>query len=81
MLAADGLHDSEIAERRRNSPNTVELHMSNGLGKLGMDARAEVAVSAAEHGLLGGGAQLPKLQGRKPPVYGIFRYWLRSDPA
>jgi non-specific serine/threonine protein kinase len=52
-LVADGLHNTEIAERLGISLNTVEVHMSNILGKLDMDSRAQLAVWAAEHGLLG----------------------------
>jgi predicted ATPase/DNA-binding CsgD family transcriptional regulator len=51
-LVADGLRNSEIAERLGISLNTVEVHMSNIMGKLAMDSRAQLAVWAAEQGLL-----------------------------
>jgi non-specific serine/threonine protein kinase len=50
-LVAEGLHNSEIAQRLRISPNTVEVHMSNILGKLGMASRAQLAVWATAHQL------------------------------
>jgi non-specific serine/threonine protein kinase len=51
-LVADGLRNGEIADKLRISLNTVEVHMSNIMGKLGMDSRAQLAVWAAEQGLL-----------------------------
>jgi non-specific serine/threonine protein kinase len=51
-LVADGLRNGEIADKLGISLNTVEVHMSNIMGKLGMDSRAQLAVWAAEQGLL-----------------------------
>jgi non-specific serine/threonine protein kinase len=51
-LVAEGLHNTEIAERLRISPNTVEVHMSNILRKLSMTSRTQLAAWAVEQNLL-----------------------------
>jgi DNA-binding NarL/FixJ family response regulator len=51
-LVAEGLHNAEIAQRLCISPNTVEVHMSNILGKLSMTSRAQLAAWAVEQNLL-----------------------------
>jgi DNA-binding CsgD family transcriptional regulator len=55
LLVAQGLHNHEIGERLCIASHTVEVHMTNILGKLGMASRAQLAVWAVEHGLLRAG--------------------------
>lgn len=50
-LLAEGLTNSEIADRLVISPNTARNHVSRILAKLGMSRRSEAAVFAVEHGL------------------------------
>jgi predicted ATPase/DNA-binding NarL/FixJ family response regulator len=52
-LVAHGLHNHEIGQRLYIASHTVEVHMTNILGKLGMASRAQLAVWAVQHGLLG----------------------------
>ncbi len=50
-LVAQGLTNREIADRLFISERTVEHHVSNLLGKLGVTSRAQAAVFAVERGL------------------------------
>ncbi len=50
-LVAQGLSNRQIADELVVSQRTVEWHVANLLGKLGLQTRAQVAVWAAEHGL------------------------------
>lgn len=47
-----GLSNKEIAARLRRSERTVDAHVQNILAKLDFHSRAQIAVWAAEHGLL-----------------------------
>jgi DNA-binding NarL/FixJ family response regulator len=51
-LVARGLTNRQIAERLVISERTADNHVTNILNRLGLDNRAQVAVWAAEHGLL-----------------------------
>jgi NarL family two-component system response regulator LiaR len=51
-LAADGLHNREIAERLGVSIRTVESHLTNVFNKLGAGNRTEAIVRATERGWL-----------------------------
>jgi non-specific serine/threonine protein kinase len=51
-LIAHGLTNRQIAEQLIISERTADNHVANILGKLGFSARAQVAVWAAEQGLL-----------------------------
>jgi two-component system, NarL family, response regulator LiaR len=51
-LAADGLHNREIAERLGVSIRTVESHLTNAFNKLGAGNRTEAIVRATERGWL-----------------------------
>jgi DNA-binding NarL/FixJ family response regulator len=51
-LVAQGLSDSQIAERLVISPHTVHRHVANILAKLGLPTRAAAAARAAGAGLL-----------------------------
>ena len=51
-LVAQGLSDSQIAERRLISPHTVHRHVANILAKLGLPTGAAAAARAAGAGLL-----------------------------
>jgi len=51
-LVAQGLSDSQIAERLVISPHTVHRHVANILAKLGLPTRAAAAARAARTGLL-----------------------------
>jgi DNA-binding CsgD family transcriptional regulator len=53
-LLADGLTNSQIAERLYISPRTAAVHVSNILAKLGMASRTEVATWAVRSGLADG---------------------------
>ncbi len=54
-LIAEGLTNTEIAERLVLSPNTVRNHVSHVLSKLGLSRRSEAAAFAAKRGIFGGG--------------------------
>ncbi|HLZ31764.1 MAG TPA: AAA family ATPase [Chloroflexota bacterium] len=61
-LVASGQSDREIARALVLSPRTVEMHVSNSLGKLGCRSRAEAVRRAAELRLLDaldGAAKVP----------------------
>ncbi|MBV9894178.1 MAG: AAA family ATPase [Chloroflexi bacterium] len=51
-LVSDGHSDREIARRLVLSPRTAEMHVANGIAKLGCRSRAEAVRRAAELGLL-----------------------------
>ena len=51
-LMCEGLTDSEIATRLFISPRTVEGHVSQILGKLGVENRRDAAAMAARLGLM-----------------------------
>ena len=51
-LVADGLSDSEIAERLVLSPHTVHRHVANIRRKLGLRSRSAAAAAAARAGLI-----------------------------
>jgi DNA-binding NarL/FixJ family response regulator len=48
---AHGKSNREIADELVVSERTVEYHVGNFLGKLGLSSRGQVAVWALEHGL------------------------------
>jgi DNA-binding NarL/FixJ family response regulator len=48
---AGGLNNREIAEKMVISEKTVKTHVSNLLGKLGLDDRTQAAIWALKHGL------------------------------
>jgi DNA-binding CsgD family transcriptional regulator/tetratricopeptide (TPR) repeat protein len=50
-LLAEGLTNSQLAERLYISPRTAAVHVSNILSKLGMSSRTEVAAWAVREGL------------------------------
>ncbi|MGQ9804214.1 MAG: response regulator [Anaerolineae bacterium] len=50
-LVAEGLSNKEIAQALNVTVRTVEFHVSNALGKLGLTSRVEAAVWAKEHRL------------------------------
>jgi DNA-binding NarL/FixJ family response regulator len=52
MLIGRGLSTKEIAETLVVSVRTAEAHVTNVLNKLGLHSRAQVAVWAADQGLL-----------------------------
>jgi non-specific serine/threonine protein kinase len=51
-LVARGLANREIAARLVLAQRTVETHVHNILGKLGLSSRGQLAFWAVEHGLL-----------------------------
>jgi DNA-binding NarL/FixJ family response regulator len=51
-LIAQGLHNSEIAERLFVTERTVKFHVSSILAKLGADNRTEAVALAARRGLI-----------------------------
>ena len=51
-LVAEGLSDSEIAERLVLSPHTVHRHVANIRRKLGLHSRSAAAAAAARAGLI-----------------------------
>lgn len=51
-LAAEGLKNSDIAERLGISPRTVEKHRSHAMHKLGVDGQTALVHFAMENGLL-----------------------------
>ncbi len=53
-LLAEGLSNSQLAERLYISPRTAAVHVSNILSKLGMSSRTEVAAWAVRDGLASG---------------------------
>jgi non-specific serine/threonine protein kinase len=59
MLLAEGLKNEEIAAKLVVSKRTVENHVSNILGKLGMASRSQVVAWVLEQGL-----PLPKSRGQ-----------------
>ena len=48
---AGGLNNREIAEKLVISEKTVKTHVSNLLGKLGLEDRTQAAIWALKHGL------------------------------
>jgi ATP/maltotriose-dependent transcriptional regulator MalT len=52
-LLAEGLTNSQLAERLYISPRTAAVHVSNVLAKLGMASRTEVAAWAIRTGIAG----------------------------
>jgi DNA-binding NarL/FixJ family response regulator len=50
-LVAQGRSNREIAAALSVSPRTVDGHVANLLGKLGLDSRAAAAAFAVRHGL------------------------------
>ena len=46
---AEGLSDKEVAERLQVRPDTVRTHMTNILGKLGVDSRLQAVLLALRH--------------------------------
>jgi non-specific serine/threonine protein kinase len=52
ILVARGLANRQIAERLTLTRRTVETHVHNVLGKLGLTSRSQLAVWAVEHGLV-----------------------------
>ena len=52
QLLADGMSNSEIAESLNFSLTTVQFHLSNIYGKLGVRTRSEAVVHAARQGLV-----------------------------
>jgi non-specific serine/threonine protein kinase len=57
LLITEGLTNKEIAERLVLSVRTVEAHVTNVLNKVGLRSRAQLAIWALEHGLVGRRAQ------------------------
>ncbi len=51
-LLAEGLTNSQVAERLYISPRTAAVHVSNILMKLGLSGRAEIAAWAVRHDVL-----------------------------
>ena len=51
-LVAEGMSNKEIAHKLRVKKRTVEFHVGNVLGKLGVASRVEAAVWAKEHGVV-----------------------------
>jgi DNA-binding NarL/FixJ family response regulator len=51
-LVADGLTDSEVAERLYISPRTVSQHLRSIYRKLGVPSRAAAAKAAVERSLI-----------------------------
>ncbi|MGB8858286.1 MAG: LuxR C-terminal-related transcriptional regulator [Ilumatobacteraceae bacterium] len=51
-LIAEGLTNSQLAERLFISPKTAAVHVSNILMKLGLSGRAEAAAWAVRHGVV-----------------------------
>ncbi len=51
-LVAEGLSDSEIAERPALEPDTVHCHVANIRRKLGVRSRSAAAAAAARAGLI-----------------------------
>jgi DNA-binding NarL/FixJ family response regulator len=58
-LLAEGLRNSEIAERLSTTPKTIEHHVSAILAKLNARSRAEAARLAYEAGMIPHGAPPP----------------------
>jgi DNA-binding NarL/FixJ family response regulator len=50
-LIARGMNNHEIAEKMVISEKTVKTHVSNVLGKLGVEDRTQAAIWALKHGL------------------------------
>lgn len=50
-LIAEGLTNSQLAERLYISPKTAAVHVSNILAKLSLSGRAEIAAWAVRHDL------------------------------
>ncbi len=51
-LVADGLSDSEIAEKLVLSPRTVQGHLRSAFGKFGVKSRTAAVHRATELGLV-----------------------------
>jgi DNA-binding NarL/FixJ family response regulator len=69
QLVADGLTNSEIADRLYLSESTVKCHLSSGFRKLGVCSRAEAAAAVLDPrtGLMAGLAPRPNgIAGRAP---------------
>jgi RNA polymerase sigma factor (sigma-70 family) len=49
---AEGLSDKEIAQRLSLRADTVRTHMTNILGKLGVDSRLQAVLLALRHGIV-----------------------------
>ena len=49
QAVAEGLSDKEVAERLQVRPDTVRTHMTNILGKLGVDSRLQAVLLALRH--------------------------------
>ena len=79
-LMADGLSNTDIAERLQISDKTVRNHASNLFDKLGVWSRAQAIVFARDHGSAAdldprgaqGVGQYPA-----PPQYGSASAWMR----
>jgi DNA-binding CsgD family transcriptional regulator len=69
VLVAEGRRNQEIAETLTLSPRTVERHLENIFGKMGVDGRTEAVVEAMQEGLLGPLAS-PPLPGKRLPAVG-----------
>lgn len=54
-LVAQGKHNREIAEALVISEKTAKMHVSNILGKLGLEDRTQLAIYAIRNGLTGPG--------------------------
>ncbi len=52
-LVAQGKHNREIAETLVISEKTAKMHISNILGKLGLEDRTQLAIYAIQNGLAG----------------------------
>jgi NarL family two-component system response regulator LiaR len=51
-LVSQGRSNREIAQALVISEKTVKAHVSNILGKLGLDDRTQIAIYAIKHGLV-----------------------------
>jgi DNA-binding CsgD family transcriptional regulator len=61
LLLAEGLHNSEIADRLSTTPKTVEHHVSAVLAKLEVRSRAEAVRRAYQLGLVPHSPQTPHM--------------------
>ena len=60
LLLAEGLHNSEIAQRLTTSPKTIDHHVSAVLAKLDVSSRAQAIARAHQLGLV------PKIGSPRP---------------